>query len=262
MVKTDRFRGKFWTPEFALVTVMLGSLIILIFLVLGIPTDWLIPINSTNSTLSTTEVLEFRRTILTVIITAFGAWVGAGAAYFFGRENLRVASQSLLDMREPSAKEIMNQLTIKDLLPKPLTWIVKSVDEIESVLDKLKKDPKLWFIPVKKKDSTYTIIHEEAIWRFLDNEQINPSNQLSYDEIKKKPMEEVLAYIDANKDLKFLKDIHVSTSLEKSAADTYNQMIAEDKTLAIIIALDSDLPTHYIVSSDIKDCLMKKLSVI
>lgn len=84
---------------------------------LGIPTDWLIPINSTNSTLSTTEVLEFRRTILTVIITAFGAWVGAGAAYFFGRENLRVASESLLDMREPSAKEIMNQLTIKDLLP-------------------------------------------------------------------------------------------------------------------------------------------------
>ncbi|AUB54910.1 hypothetical protein BK007_01995 [Methanobacterium subterraneum] len=261
MVSTDRFRRGFWTPEFALVTVMLFSLIILIFLVLGVPTDWLVPISSTNSTLASTEVLEFRRTILTVIITAFGAWVGAGAAYFFGRENLRVASQSLLDMREPSAKEILNQLSIKDLLPKPITWKVKSDDEIESVVDKLKKEPKLWFIPVKKDDGKYTIIHEEAIWRFLDNVQIS-KNTLSYNDIKKKPMNEVLTYIDSNKDLKFLKDIHVSTSLEKSAADTYNQMIAEDKTLAIIIALESDQPTHYITSSDIKDSLMKKLSVI
>lgn len=261
MISTDRFRRGFWTPEFALVTVMLASFIILICLVLGIPTSLLIPISSTNSTLSSTEVLEFRRTILTVIITAFGAWVGAGAAYFFGRENLRVASQSLLDMREPSAKEILNQLSIKDLLPKPITWKVKSDDEIESVVDKLKKEPKLWFIPVKKDDGKYTIIHEEAIWRFLDNVQIS-KNALSYNDIKKKPMNEVLTYIDSNKDLKFLKDIHVSTSLEKSAADTYNQMIAEDKTLAIIIALESDQPTHYITSSDIKDSLMKKLSVI
>lgn len=262
MVKTDRFRRGFWTPEFALVTVMLGSLIILIFLVLGIPTEWLIPINSTNTTLSGTEVLEFRRTILTVIITAFGAWVGAGAAYFFGRENLRVASQSLLDMREPTAKEVLNQLKILDLLPKEILRIYNSSDEIELILEKLKKDPKLWFIPIQKDDKKYTIIHEEAIWRFLDTVQIDPENQLSYDDIKKKPIKDVLTYIDSDKDLKFLKDIHVSTSLEKSVADTYNQMIAEEKDLAIIIALESDKPTHYITSSDIKDSLMKKLSVI
>lgn len=258
---TDRFRRGFWTPEFALVTVMLGSLIILIFLVLRVPTDWLVPISSTNSTLTSTEVLEFRRTILTVIITAFGAWVGAGAAYFFGRENLRVASQSLLDMREPTAKEILNQLTIKDLLPKEIAWKIKSTEDIRSVVDKLKKEPKLWFITVQKDDGKYTIIHEEAIWRFLDNVQSDPKS-LTYDEGMKKTMKDVLEYIDDNKDLKFLKDIHVATSLDKSAAETYNQLTNENKTLAIIIALKSDEPINYITSSDIKDTLMKKLSVI
>lgn len=255
MVKTDRFRNGFKTPEFWLVIAMLIALILLFLLVLFVPTDWLVP------TTSETDVLEFRRNILTVIITAFGAWVGAGAAYFFGQENLKVASESLLDMREQTPKEILEQVKILDILPKPLTWIVKSDDQIESVMDKLRKEPKLWFIPIQMEDDKYTIIHEEAIWRFLDCTQVK-NKELKYAEIKKKSIKAVLDYIDSNEDLKFLKDIYVSTSLEKSAAETYNQMLAQNKTLAIIIALESDLPTHYITSSDIKDSLINKLAIL
>ena len=48
------------------------------------------------------DALAYRKDVLSIIITAFGAWVGAGAAYFFGRENLRVAMDGLLAMRDES----------------------------------------------------------------------------------------------------------------------------------------------------------------
>lgn len=253
------------SQEFWLVVAMLGSLILLIVLVLIVPINSLIGVSSTNSTLSGTDVLEFRRTILSIIITAFGAWVGAGAAYFFGKENLKVASQSLLAMRE-SPKEILRQLKIRDLLPKPLTWIVKSSDEIGPIYDKLKSEPESWFITVKK-DEKYTVINEEAVWRYLDYIQLekDPTSDkpISYEDAKKKTIDDVLTYIDADDSLKeLLKDIHVPTSLDKSALETYDEMVSNNKTIAIVIALESDEPTHYVELSDIKNILMEKLSLI
>jgi hypothetical protein len=81
------------SPEFLLVVVMLFVLLLLVLLIL-----WA-PIPNVSSDAEATMALDYRKNILTVIITAFGAWVGAGAAYYFGRENLREASQSLLPMR-------------------------------------------------------------------------------------------------------------------------------------------------------------------
>ena len=93
------------TPEFLLVVVMLIALVLLVVGVLWIPVDP--PDCDTTTTFM--DVLNYRKSILAVIVTAFGAWVGAGAAYFFGRENLREASASLLAMREPSAKDRLRQ---------------------------------------------------------------------------------------------------------------------------------------------------------
>ena len=69
----NRTRG-WWTPEFFLVVIMLLTLVVLVGLVL-----W-IPINPPRDDMVTkfTDLLDYRKSILAVIITAFGAWVGAG----------------------------------------------------------------------------------------------------------------------------------------------------------------------------------------
>ena len=69
-------------------------LIVLFFLVVAVLHMSVVPV-ATNQSLNATQVtqiLDFRKNILAIIITAFGAWIGAGAAYFFGRENQREAS--------------------------------------------------------------------------------------------------------------------------------------------------------------------------
>lgn len=46
------------------------------------------------------DLLNYRQSILATIIMAFGAWIGAGVSFFFGRENLREATPKMLQMHE------------------------------------------------------------------------------------------------------------------------------------------------------------------
>jgi glycopeptide antibiotics resistance protein len=89
---------------------MLGVLTLLVTVVLLIPMHWIGPADKG-------DIFIWRKDVLAIIITAFGAWVGAGAAYFFGRENLRVAADSLLAMRGLSGKELLRRTSIKQIPP-------------------------------------------------------------------------------------------------------------------------------------------------
>jgi hypothetical protein len=60
---------------------MLGILCLLILLLL------ILPLRNGN-------FIEYYKWALTTLMGAFGAWIGAGAAYFFGRENLKESSES------------------------------------------------------------------------------------------------------------------------------------------------------------------------
>jgi hypothetical protein len=43
-----------------------------------------------------------------------------------------------------------------------------------SVIDKLKAEPKKWFIAIVKDDGALeNVIHEEAVWRLVDKESAN-----------------------------------------------------------------------------------------
>jgi hypothetical protein len=114
------------------------------------------------------DVFEYRRTILAVIITAFGAWVGAGAAYFFGRENLREATRNMLQMREPSAKDRLRKTPVREIPPLPLDWRPTEKAKLKEVHARLTERPDYWFIPVfDDKGGLVTVLEEEAFWRYL-----------------------------------------------------------------------------------------------
>ncbi len=63
-------------------------------------------------------VLDYRKNLLAVLVTTFGAWVGAGAAFYFGRENLKDATKSLLEAQGVTGKE---RLAAKRSRTSPLT---------------------------------------------------------------------------------------------------------------------------------------------
>jgi hypothetical protein len=82
------------SPEFVLVAILVGALLLVIGMIFAF----------TRGT--TAEVVASRKDLLAIILGAFGAWIGAGAAYFFGRENLRTATEST---RFPQVSEAISR---------------------------------------------------------------------------------------------------------------------------------------------------------
>ena len=242
------------SPEFILVGIMLVVLLLLVVAVLFAPLPG--PSGEQtegNQTAILTELLEYRKSILAIIITAFGAWVGAGAAYFFGRENLREATTSLLTMREPSPRERLRRTLIQEMLLKPVDWFVKTSDKLEIIIDRLKVDTWRWFISiVDDKDRLDNVIHEEAIWRFVDKES---KDGTPYTKIMEMEVSKALQYIK-EESLGRLEEIYVSVKLAESAGDAYERMQDKDVSLAVILD-DKGKPTHFITTADIRRVLLQ-----
>jgi hypothetical protein len=251
-------RRSWWTPEFTLVVVMLGVLVALVLVVLGLP----VGIPAEHLTTKLAEVLEYRKSILTAIITAFGAWVGAGAAYFFGRENLREASQSLLAMREPSAEERLRRTPVRDIPPRLFSWMVKTDEKMRVVTDKLTEVARYWFVPiVDEKGALETVIEEEAVWRSLQVEISDEANRGKtvedvYAAFEDKTVAEMLKRIREDESLSRFGACHVTTTLDESASVAFNAMQDQKVQLAIVVDTEGK-PTHFFTSADVRKVLLK-----
>lgn len=247
-------------PEFWLVVIMLLVLTFLVYLVLwAAPVP--VPLPGKDDSIKPSEILEYRKNILAVIITAFGAWIGAGAAYFFGRENLRETARSLLEMRGVSPKERLRQTPVRRLALKPLDWVVKPQDKLKDVVEKIKDNSDHWFIPIVNDDGVLqNIIHEDAVWRFIDKESTKEEPS-AYSEIMAKSVSDLQAYIanlakaDPRK-VRRISEIYVRVTLDKSAADANELM--QNKGVFIAVVTDAKgKPTHYVTTADIRTTLLE-----
>ena len=144
--KEYRIFSKIERPELALVVIMLFCLVALVIIILWMPLGPPAGVGSYNETSMmdlTNTILKSRTELLTIIITAFGAWVGAGAAYFFGRENLKQAMDGMLSAID-SPRQKLQKTKIKSLPPHKLKNIVKwnklqdSLDEFEIEISSIK----------------------------------------------------------------------------------------------------------------------------
>lgn len=255
--------------EFWLVVGMLAALLILILAILLPPLPRpdvsLIPEENGRRPVTFQNILDYntmvfdnRKDILAIIITAFGAWVGAGAAYFFGRENLRVAAESLLAMRDLSPKERLRQTPIKQIPPTSIDWSVKRATKISEVKDALTQKPERWFVPVIKDDGTLdTVINEEAVWRYLIDKL--PPVEATEEEKKRyagATVEELLKYIEETEALKRFNQIHAVVSMETNVGAANDLMDSRHVFLAIVTS--EGKPTHFFTTSEVRKLLLKE----
>lgn len=251
------------TPEFLLVIIMLIVLSILVAAVLLVPPLVWVKLGTgadgATGTLTVNlakDLLDYKKTILSIILTAFGAWVGAGAAYYFGRENLRVASQSMLAMRGISPKERLRQTPIREVPPKALDWSPGGSDLLETILEKLKKEEERWFIPISKADGALdTVLHEEAVWRFIEQES---QTGATYADIQKKQLSDVVTYVNTlpPKVIKRLMGIYVAVSPDKNAGEAYEMMNTKGVFIAIVVD-EKGKPIQYFDTGDIRRLLLR-----
>lgn len=257
-VDQKRYPWEFW-----LVVGMLVSLLILILAILipDIPKPVALPgqqLTFAQLIEHNKMMLENRKDILSIIIAAFGAWVGAGAAYFFGRENLRVAANSLLAMRDLSPKERLRQTSIKQIPPTPIDWTVQRDTKVSEVKEALTQRPERWFVPVVKKDGTLeTVINEEAVWRFWVDK--TPPREATEEDRKKfadSKIGDLLKHIEDTEALKRFHQIHVVVSMETNVGTANDLMDSRHVFLAIVTS--EGKPTHFFTTSEVRKLLLQE----
>jgi len=118
------------------------------------------------------KLLEFGKWSLSVLLGAFGAWIGAGAAYFFGRENLAESSRSTEAalkiqqeaLRRPQGREKIRELSLTSM---NTDFMFKPDKTRQDVVTELEKHSDYWWVPVLDKDGKRTledVIHARVFW--------------------------------------------------------------------------------------------------
>jgi hypothetical protein len=149
-------------PEFWLVIAMLITLSGLLILLFVLP---VIVCDGKSGNME--KLIEFSKWILPALLGAFGAWIGAGAAYFFGKESLKESSRSTQQAID-TLKTNFERFQIEDTNPMRFdpNFTFTLDDKVNDVLKGLDDNPKYWFVPIFKEGKIEDVIHLEAFWRF------------------------------------------------------------------------------------------------
>ena len=85
------------SAQFMLTVLMLFSLMGMILVILWMP----IPRDAGDTT-TLKDILDTKVTVMTVLIGAFSAWIGAGASYYFATEQTKKFIRALKEVKEES----------------------------------------------------------------------------------------------------------------------------------------------------------------
>jgi hypothetical protein len=253
----------FRRAEFWMVMALLAGLVVMvaaIFLVTSRVGD--LPNGSAAEAIMThrKDVFEHRKDLLAIILGAFGAWIGAGAAYFFGRENLREATSGMLAMRASSPQERLAQTSLGDLKPKPMPITFEAKDTIEKAIEWLEGEPERCFVTIVDNSRRVEyVVAEEAIYRYI-------KSQGDYESAKGKKIDDVINYIKAQKDtnkqkpdaVKSLNNlIEYAIQLEVNQSCLLADRLMREENKLVTIVLDTNrTPIGYITTTDINRFLL------
>jgi hypothetical protein len=203
-----------------------------------------------------------KKDFLAIVLGAFGAWIGAGAAYFFGRENMREATESMLRMRGVTPQERLTQTAIVDLRPKPIPQTFKVSDAVETALNWFEVDPERFFIVVLNNDSKLqNVVHEEALYRYLyklyETQTPPPANPLLENlgtviEVITRDAEKLKSdKPEASRALNGLVNAAVVLQ-DRQTAFVANETMERERKFVTIVVNSQSMPIGYITTADIR----------
>lgn len=228
--------------SYYLVVIMLGILGVLVFLLLIMP-SW-------SPTKDAKDLMDYYKWAFAVLLGAFGAWIGAGAAYFFGKENLQESSRSTESalriqqelFQRPPLTERIKDMALTAMNPN----FIFSFDASPSYVRKKLADFKgYWFVPVVTKDTGILedIIHAQVFW--------NPEFAKEAKDLKEfvSKMDEVASSKKLHGDL-----FYVKVTLNDKISDVYDLISRRDAEVAIVVD-EKGKPSHCLSKTDLRNLL-------
>jgi len=251
------------STEFILVIIMLAVLTVLVTLILFVEIKQPGDTSGDDAKIYFQSILDYRKSLLGLILAAFGAWVGAGAAYFFGRENLRVSANSLLQLHQQmTGSARLNLIKVRDIPPKPLDSNFSEDATLKEIDEKFDAKPSMWFISTNALGKWY-IISKELIGQYIQDassELATKEPTKIYSEINteimKKTLKDVIPEIEKNTKYSHFINQYVDTKLEDNASNVNEDMDSKCVFLGIIKDDNGNL-VQYFTTSDIRKALLK-----
>lgn len=233
---------------FSLVVIMLGILLILVTVLLVAPLTFTKP-DGVND-----KLLDYWKTALSVLLGAFGAWIGAGAAYFFGKENLAESSRSTeaaLKLQQEVIRGPSRPGQIKDLALTAINkdFVFRSDAKKSDVAMGLDAHPDYWWVPVLDKDGNGTladVIHARVL---LDG-RFDPEEKLS----------DIASKLDSDPAFKDdMMKLHgpkffLTTLLDDKVADVSNRMGSTGAVVGVVVD-DAKKPTYCFAKQNLLNVL-------
>ena len=232
------------SSSFYLVVIMLLILFVLVGLLIFMPL-WISKIVGLKDP---KDLMDYYKWGFSVLLGAFGAWIGAGAAYFFGKENLAESSRSTEaamriqqeSFRRPPQIERIKDMTLTALNQNFIFDLEKNKDAVKELLSKFKG---YWFVPVVDKETGILkdIIHAQVFW--------DPDFKGEW------TLKEIVAKMDENNVTKILhgESFYVNASSNDKISDVYN-LICQKTELAIVVD-EKGKASHYLTKTDLRTFL-------
>ena len=244
------------SKEFMLVVILLFFMTVILLGTIFLP----FPEQKLDDSVTWDTIIDFRRELFSAVITAFAAWIGAGSAYFFGRENFREAVQAITGK---SARELLREKKLGEVM-RPVEAVVKISDTIKTAFDKVLTDPQMWFvIGVDAKGLLSSVVHEDAIQRYITDKMKASdakANEL-YEKIRSEStIKDVIDHIKTEstkiQKLSQLIDIQVTMKMDDNCVTAQEKMDENRKRLTIVVN-DKGIPIGYITTGDIRKIILQ-----
>lgn len=199
------------------------------------------------------KLYEYNKWALSVLLGAFGAWIGAGAAYFFGKENLQESSRSTESALRIQQESLQRPPLIDRIKDMALTAMNQNFffdyeKTKKEVKDQLVKFKGYWFVPVVAEDTgiLQDIIHAQIFW----------DTGYAKDDMT---IRQIVSQMDEDKDKSYAKlhgePFYVKVSLSDKISDVYNLINQKDAEVAIVVD-EKGKPSHCLSKTDLRT-LMK-----
>lgn len=236
--------------SYHLVVIMLfilaGLVVLIIFMPVIFEWMWRGPQDSREYAQAITE---YSKWALSVLLGAFGAWIGAGAAYFFGKENLKESSRSTESalkiqrdsFQRPGPVERIKDMALTAMNPNFYFYPDTMTSE---VADKLKKAFRgYWFVPMVEKDkgTLKDVIHAQVFW--------DPA-------FAGKTLNDLIAAMDDDEDLKKLhgQSFYGTVSPNEKISDVFKRLNDKNAEVAIVVD-DNGKPSHCLTRTQLRTLL-------
>lgn len=226
---------------FSLVVIMLLTLFILVLFLLGVAA-W----NSGDG--ENNAMLEFCKWAFSSLLGAFGAWIGAGAAYFFGKENLaesRESTKQALQIQQETLSGSSKPVKIRDLTLTAMNkeFMFNGKTERNVIKKALEHYDDYWWVPIfddEGKGRLEDVVHARV---FLDAELDEKQNPI---------VSEILENLDKKPKAKKLHgpSFFIMVTPEEKIADVVERMNNSNAAVGIVVD-EKNKPTYCFTKSDI-----------